>query len=320
MNTALEAALKRREPLADLAAIRLFDGAGDGIPGLLIDRIGAVVIVRLHAGSRAETLDVAVIQKILSAVPQVRAGVLWRHSGDAAETTRYGAENLFGEVPDEYQIQEAGVTVMIRPLATPSAGFFTDMRDLRSELSGTSLGHRVLNTFCFTGSLGLAAWVGGAKEVVQVDISKSALSWARRNAELNEGNNQGEIRYIPEDTLSFLNREVRRVERGKERYDTVIIDPPVFGSSKGVRFVQQSQWEPMVHAALKIVISGGRLFLTSNHSSVTPEQLESIVEQSAKTIGVGISEITYLSPPKADFTAIGTQSTAMRGLMVGIAP
>ena len=313
MKTVLEAALKRRESLAGLAAVRLFDGSGDGIPGLLIDRIGKVVIVRLHAGSTAETLEVASISSILSAYPQVGAGILWRHSGDAPETTRYGAETLFGEVPDEYQIHESGMTVMIRPQATPSAGFFIDMRELRAELISSSSGQRVLNTFCFTGSLGLAAWLGGAKEVTQVDISKSVLNWARRNAELNAGKNQGEIRYIPEDTLSFLNREVRRVERGKERYDTVIIDPPVFGSSKGVRFVQHSQWEPLINAAIKIVKAGGRLLLTSNHSLVTPDLLKSIVEHAAQGVGVGVTT-TYLNPPRDDFTALGAQSTSMRGV------
>lgn len=74
-------------------------------------------------------------------------------------------------------------------------GLFLDMQSVREYLAVSSSGFRVLNLFCFTGSLGVAALAGGAREVVQVDVSKMALTWAKENFELNSQLGTGRMVY-----------------------------------------------------------------------------------------------------------------------------
>jgi 23S rRNA (cytosine1962-C5)-methyltransferase len=313
----LEAALVRRTGLGALEATRLFDGAGDGITGLSIDKLGVTAVVRIHEGTPADFPPV--LSAMLESLPRLSGctgAVLWRHGGDAVDTTRDGAKQFFGVVPEEYTMMEHGLAYLIRPYATPSAGFFIDMREVRAQLLQTSQGKRVLNTFCFTGSLGIAAWCGGAAEVVQVDISKSILSWARKNVELQGSAGSGAIRYIPEDTKTFLEREVRRVERGKERYDTIIIDPPVFGSSKGVRFIQQDDLEEVVLLAVRLLQGSGELYLTSNFSGATPETLLAVAIRVLRGMGRDIATSRVLTPPPIDFPTQQAASRAMRGVSI----
>lgn len=320
MQELLHAASQRREPLPAVEAVRICDAAGDGLPGVVVDRFGAVAVVRLHEGPYGvSTSTGAAVAEALKALPWCEAALIWRNAGDAAETTRGGAECVFGTVAEEFVIREHGCSYIVRPFATPSAGLFIDMRDVRARLLKVSTGKRVLNTFCFTGSLGVAAWRGGASEVVQVDISKSVLTWARRNAELQDVGGMGEIRYIPEDTGTFLTREVKRIEKGKPRYDVVIIDPPVFGSSKGVRFVQERELPHLVKLGLLVLASHGELYLSSNRSAVTAEVLWEIIKEAAAEVGRSISEQVVLLPPSVDFTFRGELSSSMRGVRVTLA-
>ena len=152
--------------------------------------------------------------------------------------------------------------------------------------------------------------------MVQLDISKSVLTWARRNAGLQNNPGAGELRYIPEDTSAFLAREVRRIEKGRPRYDTVIMDPPVFGSSNGVRFVQERELPMLVRHALLLLAPGGELYLSSNRVEVTPEDLALGLLRAASEVGKRIADRQVLLPPQLDFTAQGAASTAMRGVRI----
>ena len=82
---------------------------------------------------------------------------------------------------------------------------------------------KILNLFAYTGGSTLAAAAAGA-EVVHVDAAKNVVAWARRNAELS-GLADAPVRWIAEDAVKFVKRELRR----GNRYDAVILDPPSYG-------------------------------------------------------------------------------------------
>jgi 23S rRNA (cytosine1962-C5)-methyltransferase len=82
---------------------------------------------------------------------------------------------------------------------------------------------KILNLFAYTGGSTLAAAAAGA-EVVHVDAAKNIVAWARRNAELS-GLSAAPIRWIAEDAMKFVKREIQR----GNRYDAVILDPPSYG-------------------------------------------------------------------------------------------
>lgn len=98
-----------------------------------------------------------------------------------------------------------------------------DERDPNSLLQDFAQAPQVLNLFGYTGGATLAAAAAGA-EVTHVDASKTAVAWARENAKLS-GLEDAPIRWIVEDVLVYLKRELKR---GK-KYDAIVMDPPAFG-------------------------------------------------------------------------------------------
>lgn len=95
---------------------------------------------------------------------------------------------------------------------------------LRDKISNASRDIKVLNLFAYTGCASIAASLGGAVEVTQVDASKAANEIAKENALLSNASGNI-IRYITDDVLKFVQREIRR----NKKYDVIIMDPPAFG-------------------------------------------------------------------------------------------
>lgn len=119
----------------------------------------------------------------------------------------------------------------------------------------------VLNLFAYTGGATVVAAAAGA-QVCHVDAAKTTVTWARQNAEEN-GLQESPIRWIVEDSLTFMEREIKR---GK-KYDGIIMDPPAFGRDpRGKTFSFESSVHLLLAAARDLLKSDG--FLTLNVYSV----------------------------------------------------
>ena len=140
--------------------------------------------------------------------------------------SRDGWINL-DQVPKEWTIQLAsGVSLELSPTPFGHLGLFPEqwvnwqwVDDRRERLHGL----RVLNLFAYTGATTLALATAGAS-VTHVDSARKVVGWARKNAELS-GLGDAPIRWIVDDALSFVRREIKR---GRQ-YDMVVADPPAFG-------------------------------------------------------------------------------------------
>ena len=309
-----EDALARRKALRDARVpCRLVDSSADGLGGLTATLFDTVLTFHLY-GNRGP-FDTAFLRAVSPECAQLagaRSVVVWQHT--EGQESSHGA-TLYGAAPEETYVEEHGVRYLIRPLAQRNGGFFVDMRELRHFLLSASAGRRVLNTFCFTGSLGLAAARGGAPEVVQNDISRRALSWARENAALQLPHG-ATIRYILEDSRIFLEREARRVRKGSAPYDTVIVDPPSFGHSEGKPFTLTRELPNLAQLAIDLLAPGGTLIFTANTRELSGAQLRGAVVEAAKKCGRIIESTAILGPPSADFRASEDRSDAMRGVRV----
>lgn len=142
----------------------------------------------------------------------------------------YGGEwKFFSELPEEgWPIRFQDLTVQVRPVGFGHIGLFPEqalnwiwLRDRIKNSPGKSC--NVLNMFGYTGMSALAAAAGGAR-VTHVDAARSSVTWARKNMELS-GLGDRPVRWIVDDVLKFLKRELRR----GNRYDGLILDPPSFG-------------------------------------------------------------------------------------------
>ncbi|MCC7500742.1 class I SAM-dependent methyltransferase [Candidatus Nomurabacteria bacterium] len=168
---------------------------------------------------------------VLLARPDPQA--LWPKHLEEGEWTkaqgRYERKNKEGvwhaqNLPEEWQIQYGGFTFLIKPTSFKHTGLFPEqISNWEWIQENITLGAKVLNLFGYTGGASLAAAAAGA-EVTHVDASKTAVSWASENAKLS-GLGEKPIRWIVEDAISYLEREVKR----GNKYDAVIMDPPAFG-------------------------------------------------------------------------------------------
>lgn len=140
--------------------------------------------------------------------------------------------------PKNWNLEFGGLTLELRPTSFKHVGLFPEQLShwkwLEEKITNYELGIknkntkiRMLNLFAYTGGATLSALKAGA-EVTHVDSSKVAIEWARKNAELS-GLVDAPVRWIEDDVLKFLRREVKR----GNKYDVVIMDPPAFGHGSG---------------------------------------------------------------------------------------
>ncbi len=138
-----------------------------------------------------------------------------------------GQWSLPSGFPDSWTVAVGRLRLELRPVATGQTGLFPEQLGnwawLEQQLTAGKASPLVLNLFGYTGGASLAAAAAGAR-VVHVDSSKSAVSWARRNALLSHLD-EAPIRWIVEDAMKFVRREIRR----ENTYDGIILDPPSYG-------------------------------------------------------------------------------------------
>ena len=130
-------------------------------------------------------------------------------------------------VPKEWQIKYQNLNFIIRPTSFKHIGLFPEqvenLKFVEEQISNSNRKINVLNLFAYTGAATLACAKAGA-EVCHVDASKSAVTWASENAKIS-GLGDKPIRYIVDDCIKFLKREIKR----GIKYDAIIMDPPAFG-------------------------------------------------------------------------------------------
>ena len=133
------------------------------------------------------------------------------------------------KIPESWTINYKNLTFKVKPTSFKHTGIFpeqaTNWDYIMEKISNSNIkDFRVLNLFAYTGCATMAASSAGAKEVVHVDSSKGMIDWAKENMKLSHLENNT-IRFIQEDVIKFLDREIRR----GRTYHAIIMDPPSYG-------------------------------------------------------------------------------------------
>lgn len=173
------------------------------------------------------------------------------------------------KLPDEWAIGFGGLKFLIKPTAFKHTGLFPEQAPnwdwMKSQIEKRKQETKeieVLNLFGYTGGASLACAQAGAS-VVHIDSSKSAVTWARQNAELS-GLADKPIRWIVEDARLFVEREIRR----GRRYDAIIMDPPAFGHG-----VNNELWKieehflPLIENCMRLLKPKPLFFLINGYAS-----------------------------------------------------
>jgi len=151
-----------------------------------------------------------------------------------------------------------------------SVGLFLDQRANRAFLRNQPV-RRVLNTFAYTCSFSVVGALAGA-ETVSADLSQKSLDRGRLNFTLN-GLDPAAHRFIADDVQELLPRMARR----KEKFDTIILDPPTFSrGNKGRRFRAEDDLQSLLSAAMEVTAPGGRILLSTNCTKLRTGDLESL--------------------------------------------
>lgn len=162
-------------------------------------------------------------------------------------------------LPKNWNISYGGLVFELRPTSFKHVGLFPEQKihwnwfenKIKSEVSkraSSATPVKVLNLFAYTGGATLISARAGA-EVTHVDSSTVAIAWARKNAELSELAN-APIRWITDDVLQFLRREVRR----KNTYDVIVMDPPSFGhGTKGTLWKIENDFYELMNLVLAVL-------------------------------------------------------------------
>ena len=270
-------ALALRETIFDRPFYRLAFGESDGLPGLVVDRFGEVLVAQITTAGmeRVKEEVVDALRDLLSP-----AGILLRNdsSGRALEGLESYVETAHGAVPDVVALEENGVRFEA-PMAGQKTGWFYDHRMNRARMSSYVRGRRVLDVFSYVGGWGVQAAAAGASSVVCVDASAPALEQAKRNAELNGASDRVETRRG--DAFDVL----RALAADGEKFDVVVLDPPAFIKLKKDHKAGEEAYQRVNALAMDVLKQDGVLVSASCSYHLPAESLQDAMLRAARRQG-----------------------------------
>jgi 23S rRNA (cytosine1962-C5)-methyltransferase len=197
-------------------------------------------------------------------------------------------------LPDPCIASHGKLSFRVKPTASKHLGLFPEQSAnwdwIATRLASappSQEAKKILNLFGYTGGATLAAAAAGAS-VTHVDSSKAMVSWCSENARLS-GLGEAPIRYIVEDAMTFLHREIRR----GNRYDGIVMDPPSYGRGKGGQLWKLSEHLPTLLEASLDVLSGHPLFILLNtYSGDLDEEAGDLLESMSRSKGGRVENVT----------------------------
>ncbi len=275
-----------RQKLGYVENCRLIFGEADEIPQLIIDKFNDYFVIQTLA------LGIDVWKpSIVKALEQIFSpkGIYERNDVPVRELE--GMEQKKGFLSDEFDtniiINENGVKFNVDIANGQKTGFFLDQQDNRRAIRQIVKGADVLGAFCYTGSFEISAAMYGAKSVLGLDISQSAIDMCNKNALLNG----------VEDTCNFqcVNAFDVLKEWTKEgkQWDVVMLDPPSFTKSRSSIDKAVAGYKEINLRGIKLVKPGGFLVTSSCTNLVKPEQFADIISTAARDAKRKIRQVVF---------------------------
>lgn len=242
-----------RAPLrtrTDLDSYRLFHGWTEGAPGLDIDRFADCIVIGYRGNRKA--LAEAAVPPMVSLYPTAHIAI--RPWGSPGRWVR-GKEG-----PERVLVTEGTRKIWIEPLAPRNPGLYLDARPARDWIEANARDRRVLNLFAFTGSLGVAAIIGGARFVYHADSQKRALARACDN-HLANGHRLDGRDVLRGDVYQTL----RRLAHEEKRFDGIILDPPPRVAPRKQRHAVDQDYDTLAPLASSLLAPSGWLLVFFHH-------------------------------------------------------
>jgi 23S rRNA (cytosine1962-C5)-methyltransferase len=167
-----------------------------------------------------------------------------------------------GTSQEDVLVEEQGLRFWVNLTDRLDTGLFLDHRLTRARVRGEATQKRFLNLFAYSGAFTVYAAAGGARHTTSVDLSNTALDWTARNLALNALEARAHA-LVRADALAWLSEAAN----GQERWDLVVLDPPPFSTSKGMRgsFDVQRDQLRLLREALAVLAPEGTLYFSTNY-------------------------------------------------------
>lgn len=268
-----------RKQTVDTSSCRIIFGEADFLPGFIVDKFEDVLVVQsLALGIDRLKLELTDILKETLAKDGARIRGVYERS-DAKVRVNEGLERIKGFMGEPFdtkvKISENGVKYIVDVKDGQKTGFFLDQKYNRLAIQKLCKGMTVLDCFTHTGSFALNAGIAGAKSVLGIDASESALQLAEENAKLN-GLGQT-VRFQCADVFELL----PELEKRGEKFDVVILDPPAFAKSRNSLKNAVKGYREINLRAMKLVKAGGFLATCSCSHFMGYELFTKTIQQAA---------------------------------------
>jgi 23S rRNA (cytosine1962-C5)-methyltransferase len=279
-RTRLTEAVKLRRELLKLDeasdSYRLIHAEGDGLSGLMIDKLGDVL--------SAECFTVGMYQRAEAILGLLAPLVGTKHyliRGGPATIVQEGFEGhdvTSPELPKRVTIQEYGTRFRVDFQAGHKTGFFCDQRDNRKLLASFCKDKTVLDLCCYTGGFAIQAKkLGGASDVIGVDLDADPLELAKENANLN----QVRIKFAQADAFAYI----RDMSAAGRTFDVVVLDPPKLIRSRAELEEGTRKHFDLNRLAMRLVAPGGIMLTCTCAGLLSHEEFMRMIYASARQAG-----------------------------------
>ncbi|HBA85022.1 MAG TPA: 23S rRNA (cytosine(1962)-C(5))-methyltransferase RlmI [Verrucomicrobia bacterium] len=313
----LDAAIAQRERIFadsiarnETNAYRLFFSESDGISGLIVDRYGDALMVQVGAKALLPYLD-GMLEHLKSETGI--GNIVVRVEDDSASREGIDSAELaarYKPVQATTRIRENSFLFDVDLRSGQKTGFFLDQRTNRQRVAAYAKDRRVLSAYCYTGAFEIYAAAAGAKEVIGIDRSDSALDQARFHHELNR--TMVPIDYVKADVPEAL----RKLRDAGRTFDLIVLDPPRFVSTRAQKEKGLRAYKDINLLAMKLLTPGGVLASFSCSGQITTDDFKTMIGWAAIDSGRRVTILESLSqPPDHPVLAVFPESEYLKGVI-----
>lgn len=277
-------ALALREKLYDRPFYRLVHAEGDGLPGLVVDRYGDLLVLQLNTAGMA-ALEAAIARALQSVVGA--GAILARNDSPGRNLEGLPEETrvILGTVPDEILVEENGLAFVTAPAAAQKTGWYYDQAMNRAFAARLARGARVLDLYAYAGGFALTCLAHGAASALAVDRSTPALALAQASA----GRQGVAGRFSTRTAEAFA--AIEGLAGEKARFDLVITDPPAFVRAKKDLAVGLRGYRKLAREAAGLVAESGFFVMACCSHNVSAEAFAAEVTAGIRAAGRGARQI-----------------------------
>ena len=294
---------------------RLIHAESDGLPGLIVDQYGDVLVMQIGSAGAEQWRDTCadILQERCNPVC-----IYERSDSDsrALEGLALRNEIARGKLPENVEVVENGLRFKVDVAAGQKTGFYLDQRDNRALTETLAQDKDVLNCFCYTGGFSLYALRGGAKSVLSIDSSGDALRIAEENVTRNNLDGS-RAEWLEADVFVAL----RKLRDQNRKFDLIILDPPKFAPTAAFAEKAARGYKDINLLGFKLLRPGGMLATYSCSGGISADLFQKIIAGAALDAGVDAQIVQQLHA-RADHPVLLSfpEGAYLKGLLLRIAP